>query len=1320
AALLPGNHLVEIGMEGYGHWSENVEITADTDHQITAVLKQLTGSLNIKSEPANAMIIVDGKEVGNTPASIAALLPGNHLVEIGMEGYEKWSDSVEITADKEHQITAVLKQLTGSLEIKSKPENAMIIVDGKEVGNTPATITALLPGNHLVEIGMEGYEKWSESVAISVDKQNQITAVLKQLTGSLDIKSEPADAMIIVDGKEVGNTPASITALLPGNHLVEIRMEGYGHWSESVEITADKEHQITAVLKQLAGSLDIKSEPENAMIIVDGKEVGNTPASIAALLPGNHLVEVRMEGYGHWSESVEITADKEHQITAVLKQLTGSLDIKSEPADAMIIVDGKEVGNTPATITALLPGKHLVEIGMEGYGHWSESIDVRGGMENTLNAKLLKITGSIDIKSNPPEATIYLDGEKIATTPDTLQSVAIGIHEVEIKMEGYAEWKKTINVKKGKEITLIATLQLNTGTVGIESDPAEAIVFLDGKEVGNSPVSLTGIKIGIYEVELKKEGYVSWKETIKIKAGRVNSLTAKLTEMPAAININSEPSNAMILIDSKKAGSTPKTLTGIKPGMHQVEVSMDGYEKWSESVEVINDKENTITAVLLAITGSISMKSNPSEATIFLDGKEIGTTPDTIKPVAIGTHEIEVKKDGHAEWKKKLKMKKGTEITLNALLQPVTGTARFESEPTGALIFLDDENVGSTPKVMTGINTGKHKVEFRLEGYSSYLQMIKIKAGRESAFTATLQIKRGSLMVISNPPNATIYIQGRKLGKTPKTISELVPGNYAVEVKLDEYRTWSESVDVEPDKETTLKAVLQAKPGSISIKSEPSDAKILIDGNEAGTTPKTINEIESGLHVVKVIVEGYDVWSENVEVKPDKEFYLTAVLRQMTGSINVKSEPENATILINGSKVGTTPETIENLKPGFYQVEVINGGFENWSNNVEVTAEKQSAVTALLQKASGSIKIKSTPLNAKIYINGEEAGTTPATLSSVPIGTHEIEVKIDGHGDWKKTIIIKKDKRMDLNAVLQLNIGSISIESYPENAKINLDGKNVGNAPKRLTDIIVGTHEVELLLDGYDTWKKTIKVKAEKEISLTADLKETDDTKEIKADQAKKISETAETTAQEIPEIELKPEKIPEKLIPQPPGTDSSSSDKKSKYSPDKLIKLRSTYNKISDSEIESLPYITINEKNNNIFFCHSTINHRYELKPIGDGEVVIDHTTELMWHQSGSSEYFNLRKANKWLKKTNKNSYAGFNDWRLPTLEEASTLLEFGTKSGKFIHSVFDDKQWGTWTGDKSDKGRGWIVTYVNGTISQVHVGTPATFVRPVRSINL
>ncbi len=106
------------------------------------------------------------------------------------------------------------------------------------------------------------------------------------------------------------------------------------------------------------------------------------------------------------------------------------------------------------------------------------------------------------------------------------------------------------------------------------------------------------------------------------------------------------------------------------------------------------------------------------------------------------------------------------------------------------------------------------------------------------------------------------------------------------------------------------------------------------------------------------------------------------------------------------------------------------------------------------------------------------------------------------------------------------------------------------------------------------------------------------------------------------------------------------------------------------------------------------------------------------MWYQSGSSEYFNLRKAIKWIKKTNKSSHAGFKDWRLPTLEEAYSLLEFETKDDNFIDPIFDNKQWGTWTGDKSDRNHAWIVTFVNGTISRVEIGSPATFVRPVRSL--
>jgi len=123
-------------------------------------------------------------------------------------------------------------------------------------------------------------------------------------------------------------------------------------------------------------------------------------------------------------------------------------------------------------------------------------------------------------------------------------------------------------------------------------------------------------------------------------------------------------------------------------------------------------------------------------------------------------------------------------------------------------------------------------------------------------------------------------------------------------------------------------------------------------------------------------------------------------------------------------------------------------------------------------------------------------------------------------------------------------------------------------------------------------------------------------------------------------------------------------------------------------------------------------------VKTISGDEIVIDHATALIWHQSGSSAYMDMRKAKKWLRKLNIEGYSGYHDWRLPTLEEAATLLELDTENDNFIDPVFDKKQWGMWTDDRVDKNHAWIVTFVNGTINQSHIGSPATFVRPVRSL--
>ncbi|MBT7349179.1 PEGA domain-containing protein, partial [candidate division WWE3 bacterium] len=975
--LKPGKHLVEVKMEDYETWSNKVNVEIGKDVDLTAMLQLKAGSFTMISEPSDATVYIDDQKISTTPLTIDAPSPGKHLIETRMDGYEKWSRSIDFVHGKSITLTATLQINPGTVSITSEPSNAITLIDSKEVGKTPFAITDHAPGTYTVELRMDGYETWSKSVDFEQGKKIAIAAELKMKAGSISISSNPSEAFINIDGKKSGKTPVKITDLSPGTHLVEVRMDGYEDWSESVDIIGDKENTLTVELLAITASININSNPPEAAIYLDGEKIGTTPNILKSIAIGTHEVEVKLEGFAEWKKTLNVKNGKEFTLNAALQLNTGSANIESDPAEAIVLLDGNDFGKTPVSLTGIKIGIYDVELQKEGYVSCKKTIKIKAGRVNSLTAKLIEMTGSVNVDSKPSNAIVCVNGKEIGNTPANITDLAAGKYELEVMMDCYETWSDSVNIDPGKESIVTAELQIKAGSISTNSEPSNAIILIDNKKVGTTPKILTDLSYEEHLLEIRMDGYEAWSESFNMEPGIELSVVAELQMIAGSVSITSEPTNAMILIDNKKSGDTPTTLTGILPGEHNVEIMIEGYETWSESVEIKSDKENSIAAVLHAITGSINIESNPSEATIFLDGKEVSTTPDTITHAAIGIHEIEVKKEGYAEWKKKLNVKKEKEIALNALLQPVTGSASLESEPSGAVIVIDGEDVGKTPEVITGISPGKHEVEISLEGYDSYLQMVKIKNGKESLVSTTLQRKKGSLILISNPSNAVIYIQGRKSGKTPSTITDLTPGNYTIELSLDDYQAWSENTDIVSGEEVTINAELQVKPGSISVKSKPSDAKIFIDGREAGTTPETIKDIDCGAHTVKLMMEGYCEWSENVEIKPNKESGLTAVLQEMAGSVSIMSKPSNAMILIDGNEIGTTPAIVGDLSPGTHMVNISMDGYDAWSQSVEIDSKQQKELTAILEEATGSVSIKSIPTDALILIDGKKVGTTP-------------------------------------------------------------------------------------------------------------------------------------------------------------------------------------------------------------------------------------------------------------------------------------------------------------------------------------------------------
>ncbi|MCI0496109.1 TIR domain-containing protein [candidate division KSB1 bacterium] len=119
------------------------------------------------------------------------------------------------------------------------------------------------------------------------------------------------------------------------------------------------------------------------------------------------------------------------------------------------------------------------------------------------------------------------------------------------------------------------------------------------------------------------------------------------------------------------------------------------------------------------------------------------------------------------------------------------------------------------------------------------------------------------------------------------------------------------------------------------------------------------------------------------------------------------------------------------------------------------------------------------------------------------------------------------------------------------------------------------------------------------------------------------------------------------------------------------------------------------------------------------DGQLVYDRNSGLMWQQGGSIKEMNYEVANQWIVELNRIGFAGFNDWRLPTLEEAMSLMETEVKKEDlYIDSIFDGHQrWLSMADLYKGKLAAWSINFYVGNCKYYPLDY-GSYVRAVRSV--
>ncbi|MBD3285555.1 PEGA domain-containing protein [candidate division WOR-3 bacterium] len=129
----------------------------------------------------------------------------------------------------------------GNLMVRSEPQGAEIILDDSTTEETTdALISDIDEGTYELKLLLDGFEEWTDYVVIKADSTVTVDAELKQLTGALEVKSQPEGAAIWLDSDSTGHlTNHLFFGLAPGSHTVELSKDGYPSWDTTATIVAD-------------------------------------------------------------------------------------------------------------------------------------------------------------------------------------------------------------------------------------------------------------------------------------------------------------------------------------------------------------------------------------------------------------------------------------------------------------------------------------------------------------------------------------------------------------------------------------------------------------------------------------------------------------------------------------------------------------------------------------------------------------------------------------------------------------------------------------------------------------------------------------------------------------------------------------------------------------------------------------------------------------------------------------------------------------------------------------------------------------------------
>jgi len=262
-------------------------------------IKPNVAVINVVTDPPGATVYINRRDLGprgNTPR-LLGFPAGTYKVVVDLPGYEPAEvEGVEARVGEQQNVSLKLKRIVGTVRVVGEMAGAAVRVD--DAGSpAPACVApcelTLPPGRHRLYLSQEGYQPSEQDVSVVASDSVTARYKLNPVTGSLVVNADERDALVEVDGRPMGFTPA-VLSVQSGQRKVRVSLRGFRTVEQTANVNANQQTRIEVSLRQLE---EVEAASRSAEAVEDA------PGSVT-IIPSQ---ELRAFGYPTVAEALRGT-----------------------------------------------------------------------------------------------------------------------------------------------------------------------------------------------------------------------------------------------------------------------------------------------------------------------------------------------------------------------------------------------------------------------------------------------------------------------------------------------------------------------------------------------------------------------------------------------------------------------------------------------------------------------------------------------------------------------------------------------------------------------------------------------------------------------------------------------------------------------------------------------------------------------------------------------------------------------------------------------------------------------------------------------------